>query len=430
MNSKRAFSFYTLLMFFSPALTLFHSLNSSLNIRHKRRLMIVFITIYGSIITVSESSDGYRLLENVYIHYLDLPFAQFISEIGDILLFKSTPDIKGDLYIHVLSYFTGTVIGLPSLFFVFVSFIYAYFFIGSLVCIFKSKKKETVYSTIFYGLSAIFILWKNIEGINSVRTWTGAWILFYGCINYYQTKNIKYLLLTLVPPLVHLAYFIMAIPAWIVLMAGVRHKLYIIIFVLSFGGTFIDQQIAFKGLSQTEVGQEKVHGYDLSREEYIERKLSEESNWYKKLQVMGLQVWGINILCFSCILFLMFRNNMTYLESNLFSIGLLTGALSNSSWFIASMANRSATLFGIFILATVVLLLKRNYFKVLSRREIFWQKFSFSLALILLIPFAIFQVITIIYFTSFYILIFPFMPWISNETNYSIREVIDILLRV
>src|SRR5690606_752379 len=137
--------------------------------------------------------------------------------------------------------------------------------------------------------------------------------------------------------------------------------------------------IAFKGLSQTEVGQEKVHGYDLSREEYIERKLSEESNWYKKLQVMGLQVWGINILCFSCILFLMFRNNMTYLESNLFSIGLLTGALSNSSWFIASMANRSATLFGIFILATVVLLLKRNYFKVLSRREIFWQKFSFSL---------------------------------------------------
>lgn len=428
MNGKKAYGFYTILMFLSPALTLFHSLRSSLDIKLKRRLMILFITIYGSIITISESADGYYHLQMVYLHYIDLPFTQFLSEVGDIFLFKTTSYVRGDLYVHVLSYFTGTLVRLPELFFVFASFVYAYFFTGSLISVFKSSETPIKYSRILVGLAIVFVLWKNIEGINSIRTWTGAWVLFYACINYYHTKQKKYLILMLTPSLFHLAYFIMAIPAWIVLVAGVRRKLYIAIFILSFGGTFINPQTAFKGLSQTEVGQEKVEGYDLSREDYIERKLSGgESTWYKRLQVMGLQDWGINSLCFSCIFFLVYRKNMNYLESNLFSIGLLTIALSNSSWFIASLANRSATIAGIFILASVVLLLKRGHINEIGFKKAKWLKLCFTISFVFFIPFIFYQIASMIYFISFYMLLFPFIPWFTSDINYSIREFIDFI---
>src|SRR5690554_6711217 len=97
---KRAFFYNVLFMFFSPALSLIHGLRSHYTPEFKRRLIIVFLTIYGSTITLSESNDGTSHWNNVYVHYIDLPFTQFASEIGDILTFTYNPEINQDIYIH------------------------------------------------------------------------------------------------------------------------------------------------------------------------------------------------------------------------------------------------------------------------------------------------------------------------------------------
>ena len=189
---KKAFFYNLLFMLVSPTISLIHGLKGNYGPEFKRRLLIVFITIYGSIITLSDSQDGVVHWNNVYSHYLDLSFTQFSVELGNILTFNSNTSIhvNDDPYIHILSYFTGTVLGLPGLFFVFVSFIYAYFFAGSMIKLFYLTQKKIKYSWTFYGLATVFILWKNIDGINTVRTWTGLWILFYACLSYYQTKKI------------------------------------------------------------------------------------------------------------------------------------------------------------------------------------------------------------------------------------------------
>ena len=430
---KKAFFYSVTFMFISPAISLIHGLRGNFSPEFKRRLLIVFITIYGSIITFADNQDGVDHWRRVYSHYSDLSFTKFVSEIGDILAFRINPDINQDLYIHVLSYFTGTILGLPGLFFVFVSFIYAYFFAGSMIKIFYLTRKKIKYSWAFYGLATVFILWKSLDGINSVRTWTGGWILFYACLNYYQTKKIKYIFLMFVPPLVHVAYFIMAIPAWIVMVLGVKRKLYIVIFALSFVTTLINPQTFTRELQKTEVGVNKTTAYGVDQKrttaEAIEIGKSKSMPFYKTLILVGLQRWAISFLAVILIIFTVYKNGMTPLESALFSIGLLTQALSNSTWFLGALSGRSAILSGIFILASTVLLLKREYLQDINIEKHKALKFFLNIVFIMLIPFIIWSLSITLYFVSIYLIGFPFIPWFTDTMNYSIREFLVFLLK-
>lgn len=429
---KRAFFYNFLFMFISPTVSLLHGLRANYDPEFKRRLLIVFITIYGSIITISETQDGAVHLNNVYSHYLDLPFPQFAEELGNILTFQNNTSrhVNDDVYIHLLSYFTGTILGLPGLFFVFVSFIYGYFFAGSMIKLFYLTREKFKYSWTFYGIATVFILWKNIDGINTVRTWTGLWILFYACLSYYQTKKIKYIFLMFVPPFIHFAYFIMAIPAWIVLTMGVRHKLYIAIFALSFVSVLINPQSFNQELQRTEVGASKVKAYSVdekkSTTEIIESTAA--TPFYRTFFVLGVQKWTVVFLAFVLIIFSVYEKGMTQLESSLFSIGLLTLALANSTWFLYSLGNRTGLIGGVFILAPVVLLLKRDYLQGINIRRHHVLKISLNLALILFIPFIIYMIATMIYLISVYMLGFPFIPWISDSVNYSIRDFLGIFI--
>lgn len=427
--NKKAFFYSCLFMFVSPAISLFHGLKGNFGAEFKRKLLIVFVTIYGSIITISESNDGFRHLENVYVHYVNLSFIDFFSEIFDILSFSDNPSINDDLYIHVVSYITGGILGMPQLFFVIVAFVYAYFFSGSIFRLIKVTK-GIKYSWLVYGFIGIFILWKNIEGINTVRTWTGLWVLFYACLSYYQTGKKKYLFLMFSPPLIHIGYFIMAIPAWTVLLLKVRHKLFVVLFIASFSTSVLNpQRMLLTQLEKTEVGQNKIRGY------YVEERATTnelldiyvKNTWYKTLYGLGVQNTGINILAF-IIISLGFYKKMNYVEVHLFSIGILTKALSNLTWFLTAVSNRSGLIAGIFILASIVLFLIRiNNLKLSFERYKLYNSLM-SICFLLFIPFIVYKIADMIYFISVYILAFPFIPWFTNTMNYSIRELLGFFL--
>jgi hypothetical protein len=426
---KRAFAYNLLFMFISPVISLIHGIKGNYGSEFKRKLLIVFITIYGSIITISESNDGFRHRQNVYDHYLDLSFIDFLTEIFDILFFIENPYINEDLYIHFVSYLTGGLLGMPWLFFVIVSFIYAYFFSGSIFKLIELKK-EISYKWVVYAFILIFILWKNIEGINTVRTWTGMWVLFYACLSYYKTKEKKYLLLMFLPPLIHLSYFIIAIPAWLVLILGVRHKLYIIVFITSFTSIVLNPQAAINLIEKTEVGQSKVDAYYEEKQATTAEinKASSGNTWYKRFYSLGIQNIGINLIAFVLIGLGFYRFNMNSLEAHLFSIGVLTNALSNVSWFLSAVSNRSGLVAGTFILASLVLYLIRiNGAKICIKRNNLFQKIILMSSL-LFIPFIIYKIADLIYFVSVFMLVFPFIPWFTDSMNYSIREFIGSFL--
>ena len=67
---------YLFLMFISPALSLLGTLLSGIPLNAKKWLSIIFITIYGSIITFGEGADGTVHWAAVYEYYLDKSFNQ------------------------------------------------------------------------------------------------------------------------------------------------------------------------------------------------------------------------------------------------------------------------------------------------------------------------------------------------------------------
>lgn len=424
MRQKLIFSIST--MFISPALTLFIGLRSN-NQDYNRWLLIVFITFYGSLITLSEGTDGYTHWNNVNVHYVGLDFAEFTDELIHIISFNPKPTTNDDVYIHVLSYFTGSVLALPQLFFVFVAFIYAYFF-SSVIFKILNHAPRAKYDWLFYGFVIVFLLWKNIEGINTVRTWTGLWVLAYGAISYFETRNNKYLFLMAIPPLIHVGYFAMIIPAWIVVIFGARPKIYVAIFLLSFVIT-INQKPVISNLEQTQLGKGKVEAYYQDDEQVAEslRKF-DSSTWYKTLYANGLQNWGINTIAIVLILFGFYFKDMNILEAKLFSIGLLTKALANLSYFLFALGHRSNIVAGLFILMTLILMWKRGYFYAKVIRSPFLLRSSMNITFLLFTPFLIFRVADIIYFLSAYIIALPFIPWVAPELNISIREVVGNLL--
>src|SRR5690554_814064 len=202
------------LMLLSPALTLIQVLRRRQNKTYLKWMLIFFATFYASTFKIEGIGDGTWHWQNVYAYYVDLTFTRFVSDLGDIILFRSNEYVNEDVYIHILSYFVGGVLGAPGLFFTFVGFIYGYFFASAMVKIFDKFPSPRRHFG-FFVLAVYFIAILNLQSMNTVRTWTGFWILLYATLQYHDTRRIKYLLLLFIPPLIHIGYFLMAIPVWV-----------------------------------------------------------------------------------------------------------------------------------------------------------------------------------------------------------------------
>jgi hypothetical protein len=232
--------------------------------------------VYGSTISLDFGNDGYRHLARVSDVYANMPFKQFIYEIFQILTFQATDSTAQDLYKHLLSYLCGAVLGMPFLFFPIVALVYGYFFSGSLLIVLKNfYDKEKTWLII--GFTFLLILYESLEGINTVRTWTGMWVLVYASLKYYKTKQKKYLLLMFIPPFIHVAYFAMALPAYVVLIFGNRKLVYTIIFVLSSFVSFINPANVTDNLQETELGSSKSKAYGIEEEFNIDSKIEKFS---------------------------------------------------------------------------------------------------------------------------------------------------------
>ena len=373
--------------------------------------------------------DGTRHLENVYEHYVGLSFVQFIDEIGDILLFRYNPELKGDLYIHVVSYLTGGLLGLPGLFFVVIAFVFGYFFAGSmfrLFQIFPTYKR----SILFFNLAVVFILLMNIEKVNQIRTGTGLWILFYAFLSYQYTSKKKYLWLMLAPPLVHFGYFIMALPAWGVVWAGNRKMIYAALFFISFSTTLIAPQQATNQLSVTSLGERRVQAYEVEEQIGVDDRLenTKQLNWYARYGESGIVSWAVIVMAASFIIFGTYTKYMNIVESCLFSAGLLTKVLSNSTWFLYALTNRSDTIAIIFIMAALLLFWQRYY---MNDIKLPIGKIHYSILAVcgfILAPYIIFKTAELIQVVNIFMFFAPFIPWFSEDFQISIREFLGYFL--
>lgn len=416
---------------FSPLVSLLYGLSRNTT-DIKRWALIVFITFYGSIIFLDEANDGYGHLMNVYVTYMDMSFAEFFETTWKIITFQRIDGTKGDLFIHVLSFIVGPLLKSPGLFFVFVSFIYGYFFSTSIFLIARHITKSNR-SRLLLIVFALFVLWKNLEGINTVRTWTGLWVLFYGASHYFIFKKKRYLLITLLPPFIHFAYFLLAIPTWIVfIFQWVPSRVYFGIYMLSLGFSF-NASKAVEYVETTELGaSRRQYILDSSNSKMIEKRegISEKrkkSAWYLRLNEEGFH--KIGFLIFVVALFaLRLPSKYPSYEFKLLNIGMLNAAMANYLSFIFAVHSRSHIIGEVFMMAFLVLFLAKRINennKLLSYKlfeKIVW------LSLFFFFPFVVFKIAEVIYLISVFLVAFPFLIWLDSSINISIRELLNYIV--
>ncbi len=429
LTRRLVFSIFVMIV--SPLMGLLYGFRDS-SLNYKKWVLIIFITFYGSVINLSEGSDGFVHQNKVNTQYVGLDVGTFLMGCFDIVTLRANYDIQDDLFIHTVSFISGGILGIPQLFFVIVSFVFGYFYASSLFKIIKLNPNFR-YSFVLYGFITVFVLWKGIEGINTVRTWTGLWVMFYGALSYLETKKLKYLFLVFIPQYIHVGYYVMAIPTWFVILFGSRPKIFSVLFFISFGFNILNPASVTERIEQVEVGKDKVKGYLVEEQQTVTDKYEESkergANFYKNFYKAGLQLYVVSIIASVIILGGYYDRKMTFVESGLFSIGILTKVLSSSTWFIFALSNRTGTISGVFIMAAFVMMALRGAFKPEGKLYPKIEKYIINLCFIGFIPYLILKFSELLEFLSFFIVSTPFVVWFSSESNMSIKDAVKWLFQ-
>jgi hypothetical protein len=411
-----------LLMLFSPALGVFLSIKN-LGWEQRKWALIIFSTIYASIMVIDEGVDSYRYIQ--FVHgYAGMSFQEFLIISSRIIQLNPLPGYPADLYVHVLNYFFGSLIGLPGLFFPFVGFIYGYFYINALskILIWTKGKK---FNLLFWSIIFLFIIHRTFFNMQTVRSWTGLWVLFNGVFGYFQTKNKKFIALALLSPLIHFGYLAIAIPFFLsIIFKKIPNKIYIVFYLASFFVS-ISQQGILTTASETRLGESKIDTYyNEFSDPIIERKKRTEQNWYTKYGSTDSSYIGGNALAVTLLLGGFFRKKMTSLESGLFTVGLLMATMANFGSFIYTFYSRTMANAVLYFLATAALLCIRG--EIFSRKNSNKSLISFLLwiSVLIHIPKVFYTLASFIQFTSIYFFALPFIAWFSDKINVSIREVL------
>ena len=425
--------YHFILFFISPVLGLIYGLKSK-SLAYLRWSIFGFVVIYGSLFNSSFLGDGAVHWDNVYNHYQYLDFSVFWSELLDIMSFDHSREVNDDPFIHILSYFVGTILNAPGLFFVFVGAVYGYFYSGVMVKIIGYINWKSNYNKFYFiFFLTMLILWIFPLKMQTVRSWTGMWVLLYAILSFHETRKKKYLLLALMPPLIHIGFLALAVPIWIVLFSSFRNpKFYFIVFILSIFFSNALQQTGFSSIaSQTQVGASKIEGYTLD-EARIDRNTTKmeakesSTRFYKRFESLNLQTNVLSGIILFIFIFLR-KRGFGKIENLLFSYGLAMAAFSNFFTSIYAVHNRGWEIVAILILSLLVIFLSKNNLNSI-RYSFFKVKLPLFIFTIGLIPFSLYLLSSVLTYTSPFAFFLPVISWIDSEIATNLRAFIGLIL--
>ncbi|MFY0672428.1 MAG: hypothetical protein JXQ87_03450 [Bacteroidia bacterium] len=423
------FIFNLAFLIFSPFTSLFYSLRRKRG-HFNKWFVVLFIVVFGSNMIKYELADSARYIWRLENYYVNMDLARFFDEFWGIISFSPlSGSYAEDPFILIVSYLFGSVLNIPGMFYPFISFIYGFFFVSSLEIILSktSTIKLGFWSKILFWISIVILLsWKNLEGINTVRTWTGMWVLIYGFLKYLSSKKIKYVLLILLTTQIHFAYYVMSLPIILYLVIGRIKVIYFGFFILSIIIQYSGVAVFGNTLGGTDLSDEKLETYSVEERGDVdeETKYSGESRtWYKLLYANGLQNNVTNVLILFIILnFNVIMENKNRLILDLFFSGVLMKSLANSTILLTALSNRSNIIAGVLIFSSLVLLIGSASLNKNTNK--FFFKLLLGVLFLFFIPLITYKLAELLYWLQFGLFIFPFYYWLFPEDNISLRELI------
>lgn len=385
---------------------------------------ILMMGIFGALFAYPEGSDGHTHYLHSLEYYTSMNFYEFLLESWNILMQNPSFGIT-DLYIHLLSFISNSILGIPKLLHFFAGLILGYFTIKSLVLVLGANLKTLTWKSGLW-IFIILLMVHSVNSLNAIRIGTGAWVLFYGAASYYFTRNWKFLLFFLLATQVHLAMAVIAIPVIVAFFLAKWKWLTVGIWVMSFfiQLSFIDFSAV---LPETEVVDIKTHYYvldDQALEDFNKSKTSRTGNWYATL---GPKLY-FNVALIIAIggMLLIYVKNRDPRFNYLFSAALLLYAFANIVSFSPSLQGRLMNNVSIFLLFGLLYHLQQSSsFKINTiRYRVF--KFSNFIFSVLVIPFLLKSSSQILSTTEAFFLVFPFASLAGY--SLSIRELIGDIL--
>jgi len=427
MRQNQAKGMSLILVFTFPILGLFSAIRH-LRWAEKKVIIVLFTTIYASLLRYDDAADAARYMEMLF-RYDGMSLPTFLDTTVHIMTFDPIYGYANDLYVHSLSFLNASVLGLHGLFYPMVGFIYGYFYASGMSKILVwDKGKKLTFSVLF--IIMLFIIHRSVTNLQTVRTWTGLWILFNGVVGYHQTKNRKYIFLMMVAPLIHFAYFVMALPAFAALFyKRIPKKLIIGLYAISFFTT-INPGGVINSAEDNALAKEKVRSYYRENQygegvdPIMERRKITTSVWYAKYGQTDAVYYGGHAFALFLILGGFFAKRMTDLEVALFTTGIMTATLANFGGFAYAFYSRTMANAVIYILATVALMAIRGAFSKDAMPMPRFMNMIKWICMLIFIPKIVYFLADFIGRTSIFITGMPFLGWINQDLNVSIREFI------
>lgn len=409
----------------SPVIALFVSIRNFRFIEARWNL-ILFFGLFGMTMIILDGKDAKVHADFFQESYVNKDFKTFITETENIILLKSMENegmTNDDLYLHIVSFLTSRISSRPAFFFLIVSLIYGIFYIRGVTIVYQQIKSNWSYTLaiIFF----LFVFWKSLEGINSIRNWTAAWIFFNGAFSYFQTRSKKFILLVLLSPLVHFAYILIILPFLVVYFFGNKPKIYFLILLTSFFVSFTNIDLITDYLSVTELGAQKLGYIKEGSSSYMKEGGAEV--FYAKYYLVAGNL-AISILFYSALVFFGYlkKEGHNYLLMSLASMGILLISFSNIVTFSVVISKRIFTNGGLFALAYLIVLYSKKLNNPVNSRL-----YSFNLITYFCVPLILFFTFTqwsqIGDFIDAKLFVSPLTYWIF-EGDYSLKELIRELI--
>jgi hypothetical protein len=353
MDNRNHIVYYLILFLISPVLSVIAAMANFKN-KNARVTLILFVAAFGFTIIMRPGSDGSRQAMNFAEYWQLMSFDQFqylISEIITLNGGKHLGSHADELYLPILSYTLAQFTANPSWLFFTAGLVYGYFFIRGISLVYSDMHRN--WNIVLLILFIFFITWKNLEGLNSIRNWTGAWCFFNGAYLYLKTRNINYILLVMLAPMFHAAYLVITLPFYAYLVIGDRK--YVLMGILIFTYLFsTSSELIEPYLAGTGLGEAKIDAYV----EDGEVGFAEEDNrsfhvrWYRftsDLIIQGLFIYSMLFMGF------MKGENHDPFRTRLAGFSILMLSLANLSGFAPVLQNRVFVNFGLYALAYLVL---------------------------------------------------------------------------
>lgn len=413
---------------FSPIIGLIQSLKY-FGSKESKILLYVFFIYYGFTLNVETGADSSRHVQRL-LHYENLPLKNWLEELWLMIQLNPSKETNDEPYLHIISYIAGNITTTHHALYSIASLIYGWLFVNSIYAVESLIKTDK--SRIILILFVFFFFWKSFEGINSIRNWTGAWCLFYGTFQYYNTRKKSYLIFIFISPLIHFGYALMSIPIFIVLIFGNRPIIYCFVFIISFFYHPSPTTISNIG-GKTELSQQKLKTYYRDDEKIAlkEEVFNENSSFHRKYAEPLGRLYLKFLLFYIIFLFgYLWRRNLTDSEvfaHSFISIAVLMYAASNITQYYSSLSIRLELNGGLYALLAILLLLTQ---KLISKnpREYPLILRIFYFTSFPIVGFFIFMKLSYcLEYLNIKMLVSPIFEIFFHELNISVKELIKMI---